>query len=1630
MYKQNSKIITFLFLLIYLMDSVSLYAATDVVKERKTNINNNSVVSNVPYAFHYKKFEKNIVKLFNRKNLTSYKDMPLFLGYGLADKNEKNCYFVDLEANKNIYSDFMNVKTEFKKSYLISKYKMNYDECKSLSRKYGGYVYSPNTYMLDGTISKIYKTKDYWIGLSKNNCGSDWKNDYSLFQNFNKLISKNCDPDKLNIFSPADTNSWILSKANESHYCLLQIDSPDYLRPLKVCAPWWQIEQTYTINCVKSANSMLRFANIVVPKTLSVCVDLNGTALDKYDYEVLYNDKKNWYTHDCETYFSKKMGESCADDPLQEQCKVNECQGSVERLCELQKTFSADGVKDYQIGFFSDPSGEMKKGVTKYKITTYEYLCPPPRPSIAGCEEYISVELFPTDKCNPGGCDKYFKCINLNTKNPESCAYLKNGCERRYGTSFIVDRINKKVKYAIVKCSNGNTVKNTNINKLTQTKSRCAKYNVKHTKKIEDESCEAKQPKSKKSVIAGITESDIYMVDESCVRINNKQENLPKNRYTIKFLSKNNFKTKIEKITIAIAENNDTNETIVSKTVSLLKNGNYATSTQVGSNPATLKQISDLTGFFEKSKSIIFGSDDKLLAIKNFQEVNTSIEYGKTKIIKYNIFNSAWWQKRIFVFDEGGLQSITKPYSTLAQCLKIPMDTTSSFANHNPDYRGTSPVFGGAVIRESFESKKYSEDTLYSYDSSIISNGLYCKRNSSQSYIDWFGSNASDLYYNSYICSRLFGSNGQNWAPPPIKRTFSYSHKLFYINGTSVLQNISTRDYVQRYNTKSVCQTATNEPCTGIVDTKSRSFNAGYSISPKGDRYSYSGITSNGLSGPNYLSTFGFSYISILSATNFNPWLSSINASRDVNTTATYTKNGYVNYSYYKKWYPSSYINVSSYAYKNIVVQRYKYTCPSGYTAQNNGILTVYDPNRSSVNPDMFTINSSVVPKNNCVLNAKNSIIYTYTNYLSSVKQNGNEWCKRLTPILEKTDKKSHYAKYECSKYFGSNGTWDFQYKQYHLYLANNYKYFRKDYCGIGDFNINGILKDGSKSRIFNATSMSFLDQLKTYPNYTKTGMKLVKENAGSFKISAEKRTISGTNITGNFAFLDKTLLPLDKVFELYKLGKKIRLISLSPMSNSECSIYFKDIKKSRYKVEQSSSKGKCIIDLYYFEGTITDPLTIPKSVPFKDGVFDFTQIGYNEVLALQSYVDGEWGYINSDFTPPFKDNVVKLNDKQIYPILSLEKDFTTKATLNYIRYLTQVGYVTRSGDVDLKPETEEEIFFDSIYVDNKGTVDHKKSWFDKTDSIVVSVAVAPVTYLINIFNGKTYLTETRRRDNIYLDPKNARKDPDVYGNDKRILKFNGTYSYYTLNAFSGTKNKSDGKQWQSDIQMRLGLLFEKRLGISSSYKDILKPADSDFVAPFPGYPWYQVSSKSQTTVYKYNDLIKKDYNLIYYGATNQISLYLPYKADYDIIALDKKLNVIGKKTIYSQNYISHDESQPYQQVYFSEDSNFNLAPKINDGNTSGACRYSPVVEWGGGVSGAYYSYNDPKGYMCDKSDDAYVKEHAANYIGIKPVGANKYNIIKLQHPMPFANRVFVISLSKMQYREYLCFSKGECSIK
>lgn len=568
------KIITFIISFI-LVTQYTVNAATGINIENRTvetsfNITKSSTPSDLPVIGFSNFFDKEKINLIENLNLADYIGKKVFVGYGVYDKNEDNCKFLEQPGvTKNDYdSTFTIMRTNNQHTYAISKTRMNYNECLSLGDRFGGYPlivdsasenYFVNSEFTKKTLNNVLIEK-IWLGAKKSTCTDNYyTNEKGNPQYFEKFVDdytkSTCTTDKMNLKQNKDgffekTNSEVPA------YCVLEFDTEDIYKPLKVCASWWKIEREYPLNTGEDfykTNLLKRVNQADIPIQLVVCNKYNEDAVEKMDLTSIR-------TAHCTEYYSATVAPECLTDMFQPQCKVSECNGYIQNACRLKdsKTVGKGYVKGEVL-----INGTLTETKIKDKIITNEYECPAATISNKYCEEESTVVIYPQE-CPLSQCSELKECVLAagTSSSALSTCYETYKCTKIYGGRDIPPVIvNGEVTHLKGKCpdapeSDGSVLEfPVNIqNKLTK---KCLEYEILESTELVNQKCKLERPYIDYVVDTSITAVDNYQDDPNCLRMDTSEESQIEKNLVFKVTNKNYFKNLITKVYL-----DDTIETI------------------------------------------------------------------------------------------------------------------------------------------------------------------------------------------------------------------------------------------------------------------------------------------------------------------------------------------------------------------------------------------------------------------------------------------------------------------------------------------------------------------------------------------------------------------------------------------------------------------------------------------------------------------------------------------------------------------------------------------------------------------------------------------------------------------------------------------------------------------------------------------------------------------------------------------------------------------------------------------------------------------------------------------------------------------------------------------------------------
>ena len=541
-----------LLVLIFFISSL-LYGAENTLHDRSiSNVNliSGSKITNIPYGFYINGFQKSSIEAFKNVDLAQYPNKKLFVGYGIYDIDDKNCRYLDVPSNSNFLQYVKNVKKLGNNTYGVSFSRMTFSQCKALASRFSGYVYTPRnpseyqavTDALNNTIGGE-AAKDFWVGYSRRDCSSPYVNDEGYSQSYVKFRFKNeiCSSTNRLTFTNARSKLWMRTGDTDEHYCPVVIHSPDYLRPIKYCAPWWRVERSWKLKNTEDLYKLngrtydYRYAKYIIdyPKDVTICTETN--TLNANDV----NNGRFQFT--CRAYDDIKASAACIESITLPQCHVNECQGYAENTCV--KVDQIKPFKNYDVGYIIKDGVETKVKTKDNKLINV-YDCPAPNPPASNCLKKEIVSVLPVE-CPNSQCAELADCFKDKTILNKECL-TKYKCEKNYGSVDNVIYRNGSAYGLGGVCSDGSQV-TALIERKSSIKRKCLRYNEIIDTNTTTKKCTSTANSIQRTVDISITGKDVYENNPRCIRINNIGEARPNVKTVFKYETKGFFKTAINK---------------------------------------------------------------------------------------------------------------------------------------------------------------------------------------------------------------------------------------------------------------------------------------------------------------------------------------------------------------------------------------------------------------------------------------------------------------------------------------------------------------------------------------------------------------------------------------------------------------------------------------------------------------------------------------------------------------------------------------------------------------------------------------------------------------------------------------------------------------------------------------------------------------------------------------------------------------------------------------------------------------------------------------------------------------------------------------------------------------------------
>lgn len=501
-----------------------------------------SAPSDIPFIDYMERFIPDNSQPLKKFDLSAYDTKKIFVGYGVYDAGQNYCKYTEKPGTKDPSLYFDNILSFNKHTYAISKGTMSYDNCVALANDFGG-LPAVITSASENTFIQGISSKDKWVGSERIDCNSsyvDKMGDKQVYFNWSTKTESQCSSDKLNIIQNKNGN-WLKSNKNTSlNSCVVEVDSEDFKRPVKICAPWWKIERDYANPVTTTFNGVdiYKINQADIPEQFNVCVKYNENALkeaeSKPDREVT-----------CTSYYDTQVAPECLKNPKQAICFVDECNGYIKNAC--RKTDDYQGFKPYtKTESIINSNNKIIKG--KVDIKTHIYECPPSPPSSKSCEEQATVIIYPKECPNNSDCEGRKQCIQkaVTTEEKSKCS-VDFKCEKIYGNPDSTEFDSAgNLTYLKNVCSDGTELK-FEINTQNKTSKKCLEYEYYDISTQVNQRCVLDRPSFEPIVDTSLTEEDIYMNDPNCVRLNNVTESRPQVEVKINYENMGYAKTVIKK---------------------------------------------------------------------------------------------------------------------------------------------------------------------------------------------------------------------------------------------------------------------------------------------------------------------------------------------------------------------------------------------------------------------------------------------------------------------------------------------------------------------------------------------------------------------------------------------------------------------------------------------------------------------------------------------------------------------------------------------------------------------------------------------------------------------------------------------------------------------------------------------------------------------------------------------------------------------------------------------------------------------------------------------------------------------------------------------------------------------------
>ena len=243
-------------------------------------------------------------------------------------------------------------------------------------------------------------------------------------------------------------------------------------------------------------------------------------------------------------------------------------------------------------------------------------------------------------------------------------------------------------------------------------------------------------------------------------------------------------------------------------------------------------------------------------------------------------------------------------------------------------------------------------------------------------------------------------------------------------------------------------------------------------------------------------------------------------------------------------------------------------------------------------------------------------------------------------------------------------------------------------------------------------------------------------------------------------------------------------------------------------------------------------------------------------------------------------------------------------------------------------------------------------------------------------------------------------------GGEVQCIPNNGDYSF--SDRYSIQKSDILSIQQATEDENGGATSFSSRTSYSSSkvLMDGVEAVPEVYPGNFPHYPNHD------------------GYLNLWENTLGSLGLMFPYAGSYKLYFYTEDGRSMDTKTIGLADFEAIG-SHGFKQLFLAED--MDIAPTLDDTNTSTLCLHDDFVDYGGGVYGGKASIS---GATCQSpsTGNTYQINHAIKRVVIKDLISGTITTIPLVYPLGYPNRVFISKLKLYENRIYHCYKSAAIS--